>query len=115
MDDPYATLLGRVFDDAYADDRATLSDQDYARLRFDFIFHMTDWLDDLGRLNQVVSSPQARTTEEASGALMGFLIHAIPHLKAAGRILVGPPHDAFEDDQTSRLIRKHELGEVQVG
>ena len=115
MNDSYASLLGRVFDATYEDERANLPAGDYERLRLDFIFHMTDWLDDLRRLNRIVEAPGSQSLEDSRHDLAGFLYHVIPHLRAAGRILVGSGPDPFEDDEAARLVHKLESGGVRVG
>ena len=59
--------------------------------RRDFVFHMTDWLADLRRLSELYDHPQAVKKQEADQIVFEFLIHAVPHLMAAGRLLLG--HD----------------------
>ncbi len=115
MSDSYRALLEKIFDATYEDERAALSLEDYERLRGDLAFHMTDWLPDLHRLKELVDAPESQTVEASRKVLAGFLVHAIPHLRAAGRILVGPPVDAFEDDETAKLLRELENREVEVG
>ena len=80
-------LLERVFDenaDGDETDTAELSQR-----RFDFVFHMTDWLADLRRLNEIVSSPGPEDAAALSSELFGILIHVIPHLRAAFRAWQG--------------------------
>jgi hypothetical protein len=83
-------ILGKVYD-AYQklDDRALNS-----LCRQDFIFHMTDWLQDLQRLSSLYDHPEETGRDEAEDAVFGFLIHAVPHLMAASRLLRGkePTH-----------------------
>jgi len=59
------------------------------RCRQDFIFHMTDWLRDMHRLTELYSHPEKATKEAAGDAVYGFMIHALPHLMEAGRLLEG--------------------------
>lgn len=73
------------------DDRAT-----NARARQDFVFHMTDWLDDLHRLITIYQHPEDVDLKGAGIDIAGFLYHAIPHLKAAGQLLLEEIPDAFE-------------------
>jgi len=68
--------------------------------RQDFIFHMTDWLDDLDRLKVIYDNPERFDRTEAGREIFGFLIHVIPHLKAAGRLLLDEISDPFEESVT---------------
>ena len=77
-------LMARVFDalndpgpDAAAD----------ARRRFDFAFHMCDWLTDLDALHKALANPSAVDAEKFSHTLYGTLVHIIPHMRAAFRAL----------------------------
>ena len=71
-----------------------------ARAREDFVFHMTDWLDDLDRLKAIYEHPEQFDRLEAGREIFGFLIHVIPHLKAAGRLLLDEISDPFEQAET---------------
>lgn len=70
-----------------------------ANARQDFVFHMTDWLDDLDRLAAIYRHPE-RFSRKAAGDIAGILYHVIPHLKAAGRLLLDEIPDAFEPAAT---------------
>jgi hypothetical protein len=63
----------------------------------DFVFHMTDWLDDLDRLKAIYDHPEKWDRDQAGRDVYGFLLHVIPHLKAAGRLLLGEVSDPFEE------------------
>jgi hypothetical protein len=76
------------------DDRAA-----NAEARRDFVFHMTDWLSDLDRLRAIYDHPEQCDRCEAGRDIAGFLYHVIPHLKAAGRLLLDKIPDAFEPAQ----------------
>jgi hypothetical protein len=67
-----------------------------ATAKQDFIFHMTDWLDDLRRLAAIYDHPEKFERRSAGRDVAGFLYHVIPHLKAAGRLLLDEIPDAFE-------------------
>jgi hypothetical protein len=95
------TLLGKVFDNSRRDDKRSLPREDYKRNREDFIFHMTDWLIDLKELNQIYRHSDEADVERTTISLMGFLYHVIPHLKAAGRLLLDEIPDPFEEDMTA--------------
>jgi hypothetical protein len=62
-----------------------------AKCRRDFVFHMTDWLEDLERLVALYREPGQTMKEAAGDVVYGFLIHAVPHLMEAGRLLEGRP------------------------
>src|SRR4051812_26825235 len=101
-------LLTRVFDDARSDLRTELEKkgrrEEYDKLKHDFIFHMTDWMGDLNRLHALEQVPEVWKTEKAKTFLMGFLYHVIPHINAAGRLLLDEVRDPFADDETARLL-----------
>jgi hypothetical protein len=98
MPDPkLKKLLARVFDDARGGLRAAEGSSAYAELRHDFVFHMTDWLQDLRELNDLYQHPEKAKLDDATIKIIGFLYHVIPHLKAAGRLLLDEIPDAFED------------------
>ncbi len=73
-----------------------------AACRHDFVFHMTDWLNDLRQLTDLYNHPDRMKPQEADDAVFGFLIHAVPHLMAAGHLLNGKalthPFDLPLDD-----------------
>jgi len=78
-------VLGKVYDAYQKVDDATVN----AACRQDFVFHMTDWLNDLQRLSRLYGDPKDTKREEAEDTVFGFLIHAVPHLMAAGHLLQG--------------------------
>jgi hypothetical protein len=95
-------LLGQVFDGAREGDRETLDAEEYERRRHDFVFHMTDWRDDLERLADLFRHPEQQDEESASVFLIGFLYHVIPHLNAAGRLLLDEIGDPFSQTRQER-------------
>jgi hypothetical protein len=82
-------LLGKAFDGLNDGLRKEISKASYERRRSDFVFHMTDWLDDLGELNDIYQHPERMNTTAACERLYGILVHMVPHLRAAGRALEG--------------------------
>ncbi len=68
-----------------------------AKAREDFVFHMTDWLNDLRSLAAVYEHPAQADRKQAGMVVAGFLYHVLPHLKAAGRLLLDGIPDAFEE------------------
>ncbi len=88
-------LLGRIFDGAREGVRENVPPAEYERRRRDFIFHMTDWLSDLRQLADLFSNPDGRADDTASALVIGFLYHVIPHLNAAGRLLLDDISDPF--------------------
>lgn len=90
-------LLGEVFDGAREGLRSELPPEEYERRRHDFVFHMVDWKDDLERLAHLFKKPEGLDAEGASNLLIGFLYHVVPHLNAAGRLLLDKIDDPFDD------------------
>jgi hypothetical protein len=88
-------LLADIFDDMRKDDRKELGRAVYEQQRHDFAFHMTDWLADLEGLHKLFDQQDIVDRETARTFLIGFLYHVVPHLNAAGRLLVGEITDPF--------------------
>jgi len=86
-------LLGQVFDELQETD----DQNEHARRKQEFVFHMTDWIDDLQGLASLYENPE-KYESEASKIIAGFLYHVIPHLRAAGRLLLDRIPDAFEQE-----------------
>lgn len=84
-------LLADAFD-WYAD-QAELPDP--ATAKRDFIFHMTDWTVDLGNLAALYRHPEVCKRKDAREAIFAFLVHAVGHLNAASRLLLGKVYDPF--------------------
>jgi hypothetical protein len=59
-----------------------------AEARQDFVFHMTDWLDDLHQLKAVYDHPEECARSQAAQAIAGFLYHATAHVMEAARLLL---------------------------
>ena len=87
------TLLGNIYDKLQSrDDFETNSE-----FKREFIFHMTDWLEYLERLVELYEVGDIKKEEDkAAQQVAGFLYHVIPHLKAAGRLLLDNIPDPFE-------------------
>jgi hypothetical protein len=86
-------MLGAVFDSLQKhEDRKT-----NLAMKRDFIFHMTDWQDDLERLQQLIERPKSFSKDEASRIVAGFLYHATSHIKAAASLLLDFEPIEFED------------------
>lgn len=58
---------------------------------------MTDWLYNLRSLSDIYEHPDRFDPKTAGREIAGFLIHVIPHLKAAGRLLLDEISDPFEE------------------
>lgn len=60
--------------------------------RWEFVFHMTDWLKDMERLHGLFAEPctsrEKERLDEAHDVVAGFLLHAWPHLTAAYELLL---------------------------
>lgn len=64
----------------------------------DFVFHMTDWIDNLQQLHQFYEEPERHSDEEWDQAVYGGIIsHAIGHLLAASRLIDDDVSDPFAD------------------
>lgn len=87
-------LLTRVFDELQKIDAA----EEHMRSRQDFVFHMIDWKDDLDELVELYTNPDKHSSD-ASKIIAGFLYHVIPHLNAAGRLLLDTLPDPFEEEK----------------
>jgi hypothetical protein len=87
--------LEKLFDQWQGSRRRSMSAADYRRLRYDFAFHMTDWLGDLRKVHAIFFDPKNVSQKSVDDAVVGFLFHAIPHLNAAGRLLLEDIPDAF--------------------
>jgi hypothetical protein len=83
------SMLARAFDGLNSGLKKELGKAEYDRRRNDFVFHMTDWLTDLGALNELYEHPDQFTSSAASQRLYGILSHVIPHLRQAGRLVEG--------------------------
>jgi hypothetical protein len=91
-DSKLGRLLAAIFDDFRSH-----KSKSYRRRQLDFIFHMTDWSDDLERLAELFKHPNKYDRETAGLFICGFLYHVIPHLNAAGRLLLDEIPDAFKE------------------
>jgi hypothetical protein len=90
-------LLGQVFDYEWKNHRKQWGKEEYERRRFDFVFHMTDCMTDLETLRELFRHPKKDKMRDTLISLMSILIHVIPHLNAAGRLLVGEIGDPFAE------------------
>jgi hypothetical protein len=106
MNQTFADLLGRVFDESRDYLSTSLTAEEYKQLRQDFIFHMTDWASDLERLHSLSRTPEQWSADDATSFVIGMLYHVIPHLKAAGRILLDDVGDPFSGDKTDQILTK---------
>jgi hypothetical protein len=67
----------------HLDDRAV-----NAEVRRDFVFHMTDWLDDLDRIKAVYDHPEPSDRRAAAQDIAEFLYHVTAHIMEAARLLL---------------------------
>jgi hypothetical protein len=56
--------------------------------RRDFVFHMTDWEDNLRALAELYERPERFSGAEAKRIVAGFLYHATAHVTEAARLLL---------------------------
>jgi hypothetical protein len=99
-------LLGEVFESAQDGLRDELSSKEYERRKQDFVFHMTDYVGDMARFAAIVARPEEWESEAATTFLIGYLYHVIPHLNAAGRLLLDHIPDPFADQAESKVSFK---------
>jgi hypothetical protein len=111
----YEDLLGRVFDEMRGSLRKVLSPADYAVLRDTFVFQMSDWIDGLDGLAGLRHSPDAADLDKATTFIVGFLYDVIPHLNAAGRLLLGEVGDPFLDDEAHEILARADKETVAGG
>jgi hypothetical protein len=88
-------LLGQIFDHCQEGLQDEISPSDYEKQRHDFVFHMLDWYRDLEHLSRLYHDPEGQDVQSVSRFLVGFLYHVIPHLNAAGRLLLDQVPDPF--------------------
>lgn len=77
-----AAALERVF--RHFNEHAGPRDKDQRTQ--DFIFHMTDWHEDLVRLAKLYARPTEHDHSEWNEAVGSFLYHAVGHLVAAAKL-----------------------------
>lgn len=87
-------LLGRVFEDV----KERTHDESFERNKRDFLFHMTDWQEDLEKLAELFRNPTSWEADSACDFVVGFLYHVVPHVNAAARLLVGCVGDPFSQE-----------------
>jgi hypothetical protein len=77
-------LLDAIYPELQSlDDRAADT-----KCRWDFVFHMTDWIADLQQLAKLYEHPGEFSRKEAEDVVMGFLYHATAHIMEAARLLL---------------------------
>jgi hypothetical protein len=89
-------LLEKIFDSV--SERGAMPSAEYQARKRDFVFHLADCRDDLGRLTELLNAEAA--SERDAIALLSILYHVIPHLNAAGRLAWGKVSDPFASDWT---------------
>lgn len=102
-------ILEAVFDAMRDDWRSDLSAEEYDERKADFVFHMTDWKGDLDRLAALYQNP-ASDADAAADSVVAFLFHVIPHLNAAGHLLLDDVGSAFPDAATKVISRETPSG-----
>jgi len=56
--------------------------------RRDFVFHMSDWEEDVRALAKLYERPEEFSKSEAEQIVAGFLYHATAHVMEAARLLL---------------------------
>ena len=60
---------------------------------------MTDWQSDLEQLADLFKNPDKYDEDYTSNFLIGFLYHVIPHIDAAGRLLLDQVSSPFSQEK----------------
>ncbi len=58
----------------------------YESDRGKFVFHMTDWQEELGSLIRLFKNPDDYDQDQANNVLQELFYHVLPHLNAAAEI-----------------------------
>lgn len=95
-------MLGALFESQREEWKRDLPPAVFEQRRHDFVFHMLDWKDDLERLALFFSNPDCLDEEAASSFLIGFIYHVLPHLNAAGMLLLDEIKDPFAASKVAR-------------
>jgi len=93
------TTLGRLLGAVYNDFIGAPKNKADSQRRFDFIFHMLDWARDARQFVDLLDHPEKYDKKTAEQFLIGFLFHVIPHLNAAGRLLLDEISDPFSPNK----------------
>jgi hypothetical protein len=88
-------FMAKVFDAVFEEEREGADPAEYERRRQDFAFHMTDWAGELEQMAALQRNLEQSDPEEAATFIIGFLYHVVPHLNAAGRLLLDEIPDPF--------------------
>lgn len=107
-------LLGKIYDSMRGELRKTLVPATYKERRLDFIFHMTDWLSDLDQINDLYRHPEKAKVDDACVTIIGILIHIIPHLNTAGRLLLDEISDPFALDHADTPRERKNITKVHM-
>jgi hypothetical protein len=94
-------LMAKVFDRAQSGLRDEVGTAEYERRKRDFIFHMLDWKLDLSKIAGLLDHSESMSPRAATTFVIGFLYHVVPHLNAAGRLLLDEIPDPFETNAQS--------------
>jgi hypothetical protein len=96
------TPLEKLLSDTFENYRDVENPEVFAQDKAEFVFHMTDWIEDLEKLAALYKNPKLLSSESAHDAIFGFLVHAVPHLNAAGRLMLGEISDPFAPAKQER-------------
>lgn len=97
---PEPTPLEQLLADVFTRVRETEDPKEHAKRGPDFLFHMTDCGKDVLGLAEVYAKSQTIDPHEAKKAVTQFFLHALPHLREAGRLLMDEIPDPFTDLDT---------------
>ncbi|HWE35407.1 MAG TPA: hypothetical protein VG406_02460 [Isosphaeraceae bacterium] len=106
VSDRVLTLLGRVFDEAQGGLKDEVGPEEYEARRRDFVFHMTDWANDLDGLKRLFDDPDSMPIDDATTFIIGLLYHVVPHIDTAGRLLLDEISNPFVNDHAAKSTVK---------
>jgi len=71
--------------------------------RRDFVFHMSDWEEDLHALAKLYEHPEKFSKSDAKSIVARFLYHATAHVMEAARLLLDyEPGDIFDSPKLKK-------------
>jgi hypothetical protein len=96
-------LLARIYDNYQKLDNAAANKM----CRRDFVFHMSDWEEDLRALAELYEHSEKFSKSDAEQVVAGFLYHATAHIMEAARLLLDyePGFDSPKAKKTADRLK----------
>jgi hypothetical protein len=108
---PLRDLLDRILHEMIGEK----PDIDYERIKDEFVFHLTECIDDLDKYLHLCKSPLTHDLQTAERIVQGLLYHAVGHLISACRKYDYVPDPFKELDERSSGSGKQIKEENQDG